>query len=127
MCWTPSTMSPPSWRWPSCAGGRAFPSSPVWAPATRLDPSRLLIGDIADTAGCGCPLARVMRRELKKRGVTRQTVLYSTELPLPVSAGELAANGRHPPASMAFVPPAAGLLMASHAVRDLLGLLPSPK
>ncbi|MBS4786276.1 MAG: tRNA threonylcarbamoyladenosine dehydratase [Clostridiales bacterium] len=93
----------------------------------RLDPSRLVIGDIADTAGCGCPLARVMRRELKKRGVTRQTVLYSTELPLPVSAGELAANGRHPPASMAFVPPAAGLLMASHAVRDLLGLLPSPK
>ena len=34
----PSTMSPPSWRWPSCAGGRAFPSSPVWAPATGWTP-----------------------------------------------------------------------------------------
>ena len=90
----------------------------------RLDPSLLRIGDIAETPGCGCPLARVMRRELKKRGITRQTVLYSLEEPIKVAAEALAENGRHPPASMAFVPPAAGLLMASYAVRDLLGLLP---
>lgn len=86
----------------------------------RLDPGQLHIGDVADTAGCGCPLARVMRRELKKRGVEHQQVLYSTEVPIKVNAPELASNGRHSPASMAFVPPAAGFLLASHAVRSLL-------
>lgn len=52
----------------------------------RLDPGALRIGDIADTAGCGCGLARVMRRELKRRGVARQTVLYSVEEPPKPSA-----------------------------------------
>ena len=86
----------------------------------RLDPGALRIGDIADTAGCGCGLARVMRRELKRRGVVRQTVLYSVEEPAKaVCPGE---HGRHAPGSIAFVPPAAGLLLASRAVRDLRGL-----
>ena len=78
----------------------------------RLDPSLLRWGDISETVGCGCPLARVMRRELKKRGVAKQTVIYSNELPaksICIGTGE---NGRHSPASCAFVPPAAGYLMA---------------
>lgn len=47
----------------------------------RVDPSLLRWGDISETSGCGCPLARVMRRELKKRGVEKQTVIYSVEVP----------------------------------------------
>ena len=79
-------------------------------------------GDISQTSGCGCPLARVMRRELKKRGVQRQTVVYSVELPAKTTVGE-AENGRHSPASCAFVPPAAGYLLASVGIRQLLGMI----
>ena len=79
----------------------------------RLDPSQLRWGDISDTAGCGCPLARVMRRELKKRGVQKQTVVYSIEQPAKAICPGGEEKGRHSPASCAFVPPAAGYLLAS--------------
>lgn len=85
----------------------------------RVDPSLLRWGDISDTAGCGCPLARVMRRELKKRGVEKQTVIYSVEQPAKAICEGGEENGRHSPASCAFVPPAAGYLMASVGIRRL--------
>ena len=79
----------------------------------RLDPSQLRVGDLAQTAqGCGCGLARVIRRELRRRGIFHQPVVYSLETPRPV-------EGRAP-ASSPFVPPAAGMLMASWAVKRLL-------
>lgn len=85
----------------------------------RLDPSQLRIGTIADTAnGCGCSLARVMRRELKRRGITDQDVLYSLEPP--IKSVIASAHGRHAPGSSPFVPPAAGMLMASWVVRQIL-------
>lgn len=90
----------------------------------RLDPSMLRVGNLPDTAGTGCPLSRIMRKELRRRGITDLTVVYSLEVPVEPAGVPAADNGRHPPASMAFVPPAAGFLMASYAVRDLLGLLP---
>ena len=90
----------------------------------RLDPSLLRVGNLPDTAGTGCPLSRIMRKELRRRGITDLTVVYSLEVPVEPAGVPAADNGRHPPASMAFVPPAAGFLMASYAVRDLLGLLP---
>lgn len=62
-------------------------------------------------------------KELRRRGITDLTVVYSLEVPVEPAGVPAADNGRHPPASMAFVPPAAGFLMASYAVRDLLGLL----
>lgn len=84
----------------------------------RLDPTAFRLGTIEDTAGCGCPLARVMRRECRTRGITRLPVLYSTELPRTVAlAGD---NGRHPPASISFCPPAAGYAIASWVVKRLL-------
>lgn len=87
----------------------------------RLDPSRFRIGDIGETAksGGGCGLARVMRRELRKRGITRQQVLYSTEpaAKTVISDGE---SGRNAPGSISFCPPVAGYLLAGRAVRDLL-------
>ena len=86
----------------------------------RLDPSRLRCGDIAETAGTGCPLARVMRRELRKRGVPGLQVVYSLEQPMQGINANGGEHGRHSPGSAAFVPPAAGLLLASAAVRDYL-------
>lgn len=87
----------------------------------RLDPSLLRWGDISETSGCGCPLARVMRRELKKRSVTCQTVVYSIEVPQKAVTSQ--ENGRHSPASCSFVPPAAGYLMASVGIRKMLNLI----
>lgn len=83
----------------------------------KLDPSRLEICDIQKTSVC--PLARVMRRELKKRGIDHLTVVYSQEEPLKVVADT--EFGRHAPGSISFVPPAAGYLLASKVIRDLTG------
>lgn len=86
----------------------------------RLDPSLLRVGDISQTAAHGgCGLARVMRRELRRAGIERQRVLYSLEPPIQALAAD-SSEGRHSPASCAFVPPAAGMLLASQAVRDII-------
>jgi tRNA A37 threonylcarbamoyladenosine dehydratase len=87
----------------------------------KLDPAKLEIGDIYATSVC--PLARVMRRELRRRGVERLKVLWSREEPLaPLCPAEEEPEGarRAIPGSTAFVPPAAGLLIAAEVVRDLL-------
>ena len=99
---------------------RSIPLITCLGTGNRLDPSMLRWGDISQTSGCGCPLARVMRRELKKRGVEKQTVVYSIELPAKAICSGGEENGRHSPASCAFVPPAAGYLMASVGIRKLL-------
>ena len=82
----------------------------------KLDPSRLTVTDIYQTSVC--PLAKVMRRELRKRGIEALKVVYSTEEPKAVAVGE--GGRRAVPGSVAFVPPAAGLLLASEVVKDLL-------
>ena len=79
----------------------------------KLDPSRFRVADISQTSVC--PLARVMRRELKKRGIAHLKVVFSDEAPLPPRDGERA------PASISFVPTAAGLVLAGAIVRDLIG------
>ncbi len=80
----------------------------------KLDPSAFQAADIYDTSVC--PLARVMRRELKARGVKSLKVVYSRE-----KAGKpLGGEGRIP-GSASFVPPAAGLVLAGEVVRDLAG------
>ncbi len=84
----------------------------------RLHPECLRLGDIGETAGCGCPLARVMRRELRRRGIERLTVLYSVEQPTKAVADSDA--GRHPPGSVSFVPSAAGYILAGECVRELI-------
>lgn len=88
----------------------------------KTDPSRLKAGDLFESSIC--PLARVMRRECKKRGIDRLRVVYSTEPPLkPVREvqKERPAGGRRDiPGSTAFVPGAAGLLLAAEAVRHLV-------
>lgn len=86
----------------------------------RIDPSKLKFGDISETSGCGCPLARVMRRELKKRQIPNLDVVFSTELPFNIIVSS--ENGRHSPASSAFVPNSAGFLIASIVVKNILEL-----
>lgn len=87
----------------------------------RLDPSKLRLGDISDTFGNGCPLARVVRRELRKTEVNKLRVVFSTEVPIGNICVE-EENGRHSPASSPFVPPAAGFLLAYGAVKEILSL-----
>lgn len=80
----------------------------------KLDPTRFEVGDIYDTSVC--PLARVMRRELKKRGIKNLKVLYSTEEPVKPNNIE---NYGSVPASIAFVPSVAGLIIAGEVIKDL--------
>ena len=84
----------------------------------KIDPSLLKIADIYETSVC--PLARVMRHELKKRGIKNLKVVFSTEAPLAHSEATQNENGHALIASTAFVPSVAGLLIASEVVRDLL-------
>ena len=86
----------------------------------KLDGSMFRVADIYETKVC--PLARVMRRELKKRGVESLKVVYSEEEPL--CPGETEGERRPLPGSVAFVPPVAGLIMAGQVVKDLISGLP---
>ena len=81
------------------------------------------IADISETSVC--PLCRVMRKELKNRGITHLKVLYSKEKPVDTggrSTGEDMGKRRAVPGSISFVPPVAGLLIAGETVRDLMEL-----
>lgn len=84
----------------------------------KLNPSLLRVADISETKVC--PLARVMRRELKKRNIKNIPVVYSEETPIEPQFDELSPAGKLSPGSMAFVPAAAGLLLASQAVEYLI-------
>lgn len=84
----------------------------------KLDPSKLQIADVYKTSVC--PLARAMRTTLRQKGVKHLTVAYSTEEPLrPVEAIDNGGMRKDVPGSMAFVPSAMGLLIASHVVRQI--------
>jgi len=84
----------------------------------KLDPTRLAVGDIYETSVC--PLARVMRRELRRRGVARLKVLWSREKPVVPLPPEEETDRRGLPGSTAFVPPAGGLIIAAEVVKDLI-------
>lgn len=83
----------------------------------KLEPTRLEVDDISNTSVC--PLARVMRRELKKRGIERLKVVYSKEEPVKTQPEEQ--NGRHIPGSVAFVPSVAGLIIAGEVIKTIAG------
>ena len=81
----------------------------------KLDASRFEVSDIYRTSVC--PLAKVMRRELKKRGVDSLKVVYSKEEP--IKAGISEEGRRSTPGSVAFVPSVAGLILAGEVVKDI--------
>ena len=88
----------------------------------KLDPTAFEVADLYKTSVC--PLARVMRSELRKRGVTHLKVVYSKEPPLaPREKAESDAPGRRSvPGSISFCPSVAGLILAGEVIRDLLGI-----
>lgn len=88
----------------------------------KLDPTKFEVTDIYQTSIC--PLAKVMRKELRKRGVEALKVVYSTEealKPLPLPEEEAQDGKRRTPGSVAFVPSVAGLIVAGEVIKDLIG------
>lgn len=88
----------------------------------KLDPTKFEVADISKTSVC--PLARVIRTELKKRGIKRVKVVYSKEIP---AEPKVIVESENPakktvPGSVSFVPPVAGMIMAGEVIKDLLGL-----
>jgi len=88
----------------------------------KLDPTRFEVADIYDTSVC--PLAKVMRRELKARNIPALKVVYSRELPLtPIEDDEMPSGARRQtPGSVAFVPSVAGLILAGEVIRSIAGM-----
>lgn len=85
----------------------------------KLDPTRFEVADISKTSVC--PLAKVMRKELKNRGISGVKVVYSKELPLkPADSTET--GKRQIPGSLSFVPPVAGMILAGEVIRHLAGV-----
>ncbi|MGO5137274.1 tRNA threonylcarbamoyladenosine dehydratase [Clostridium butyricum] len=90
----------------------------------KLDPTQFKVSDVFKTKAC--PLAKVMRCELRKRGVEKLKVVYSEEMPLkPKSeySSEVKGTAKRPvPGSMSFVPPVAGMIIAGEVIKDILGI-----
>lgn len=86
----------------------------------KLNPTALKVCDIYKTSGC--PLARVMRRELKSRSVKKLKVVYSEETPLKPLFSENPDSKKQSPGSTSFVPSVAGLIIASEVVKDICGM-----
>lgn len=82
----------------------------------KIDATQLEITDIYKTSVC--PLAKVLRHELKKLGIKKLKVCYSKETPIKVVADS--SNGRHSPGSMVFVPAVAGLLIGNEIIKDII-------
>ncbi|MGI6736995.1 MAG: tRNA threonylcarbamoyladenosine dehydratase [Anaerovoracaceae bacterium] len=114
------------------AQGAGTPILSCMGCGNRIDPARLRIADLAQTHTD--PLARTMRRECKKRRIEHLKVLCSDEPPIRPLTGRETSDNETPPAhrrsvpgSTAFVPPAAGILIAAEVVRDLSGFDPGDR
>ena len=81
----------------------------------KLDPTKFEITDIYKTSVC--PLAKVMRKELKARGIKKLKVIYSKEIPKQVNYID---DGKRVPASISFVPSVAGLIISGEVIKDLI-------
>jgi len=102
---------------------RGVPLVSCMGMGNRLDPTKIVIGDIYETSGC--PLCRVMRSQLRKRGVPSLRCVYSTEpaiTPRVTEGAETKGVGRPAPGSVSFVPSVAGLYLAYEAIRQITGI-----
>ena len=85
--------------------------------ANKIDATAFRVSDLSKTQVD--PLARILRQKLRREGIHHLRVVYSEEIPLPSSVTD-ASNGRPVPASNAWVPPAAGLIIGGEVVKDLI-------
>lgn len=98
---------------------RNIPIISAMGTGNKLDPTKFVITDISKTMGC--PLARVVRKELRERGILHHTVLYSEEPPMTPTQPEAPPPGRRAiPGSVSWVPSCAGLMLAGHVVKELI-------
>ena len=90
----------------------------------KLDATAFMVKDVFETEMC--PLAKVMRRELRKRNINSLKVVYSEEVPRKPEPSDMPAeytqSRRSVPGSVAFVPSVAGLIIAGEVIKDLLGI-----
>lgn len=100
---------------------QAFPLVSCMGAANKMHPENFAFADIYDTVNC--PLCRIMRKELRRRGVPSLVVLYSSEEPVRVMSVEGAARSeRSNLGTMSYAPPIMGQLLASFVIRRLLGI-----
>lgn len=102
-----------------CAEKAGIPVISSMGAGNKLDPTAFEVSDIYKTSVC--PLARTMRHEMKKRGIKKLKVVYSKEQPF-IPPERLSESGKRIPASNAFVPSVAGLIIAGEVIKDLTGL-----
>ncbi len=103
-----------------CAKECGVPVISCMGAGNKLDPTAFEIADISETSVC--PLAKVMRRELKKSGIEGVKVVYSKEEPVAPKTDFKEGEKRQTPASIAFVPSVAGLIAAGEIIKDLCKL-----
>ncbi|MBO7672298.1 tRNA threonylcarbamoyladenosine dehydratase [bacterium] len=101
-----------------CAKKANVPIISSMGAGNKLDPTKFQVADISKTTVC--PLARVIRQKLKEFNIKDVKVVFSTETPVkPVFEVEKE-NGKNPPASCAFVPSVAGLIIVGEVIKDLI-------
>ena len=99
---------------------RGLPIISALGTGNKVDASRLRVADIQETSGC--PLARVVRKELRKRGIIHHKVVFSPELPRKTQQRETPPPGRRSiPASVPWVPACAGFLLAGAVIMEIAG------
>ena len=87
----------------------------------KMDPTQFRVSDVFKTKVC--PLAKVMRHELRKRGVKKLKVVYSEEMPMTPDKGRAVPSAkRQTPGSISFVPPVAGMIIGGEVIKDLTGI-----
>ena len=96
---------------------RSIPIVSSMGTGNRFSPAGFGIDKVENSAGNGCGLSRVMRRELRKRGIEGHMSLYNLNPPLVTAARD--SHGRHPPGSTVFAPNAAGILIAQYVCEQL--------
>lgn len=100
------------------AYNKGIPMISSMGTGNKLDPTKFEVSDIYKTSVC--PLARVMRYELRKRGVKKLKVVYSKEEPLKPNSTDSSPSIKPTPGSLSFVPGTAGLIIAGEVIKDLI-------